>query len=459
MMRRTSAMARGACVGTIVAVVLSIGVLAASGSGKATDARQASDTVSVDPVSLKLWWWGGDDAKGLGKFLKQAVAEYHALHPNVTITPVEQTTEALIPAFNAAAAAKKGPDVQYFWGGIWGLENAWKGAITPVSDYIPKSELAHYLNASEDTYDGKVWTMPWQLAPSFPVMYRKDVFKRAGVVPPTTWKQMLAACDAFHALGSDRSLFAGGIKDGWFGGWLYTIIGQQGMSSVSHLLDAVTGKNGRKLSDPALAAFWYRLDEMRQHHCWNDDIGSVQLYEGQQAWLDGKAAMTVTGTISDEFVKKAGASNIVVTTMPVWGKGQYARKIGSSSQTLGITKWSKHPKEAADFLQFLHTPGQLKKMYFLSETFPADDRVKTSWFKRDVDRQVWKIGKVGGPYLENFIPTQLDAEGIIKHAQLVLGGNEKPAAAIAANQALVERLRSTQRRIMKNFAVWAESYR
>ena len=97
------------------------------------------------------------------------------------IKTVLQTTDGLIPAFKAAAAAKKGPDIQYFWGGIWSLDDAWQGNTKPVSDYIPKSELAHYINAKEDTYEGKVWTAPWYVQPSFPVLYRKDVLAKAGV--------------------------------------------------------------------------------------------------------------------------------------------------------------------------------------------------------------------------------------------------------------------------------------
>ena len=60
--------------------------------------------------------------------------------PDVTIKTVLQTTDGLIPAFKAAAAARKGPDIQYFWGGIWALEDAWAGNTKPVSDYIPCSE-------------------------------------------------------------------------------------------------------------------------------------------------------------------------------------------------------------------------------------------------------------------------------------------------------------------------------
>ena len=128
-----------------------------------------------------MWWWGEQEAAGAKKWLADTVALYQKKHPNVTIKTVLQTTNGLVPAFKAAAAAKKGPDIQYFWGGIWSLEDAWAGSTKPVSDYIPKSELKHYLNTSEDTYNGKVWTAGWYVQPSFPVLYRKDVLAKAGV--------------------------------------------------------------------------------------------------------------------------------------------------------------------------------------------------------------------------------------------------------------------------------------
>jgi len=164
-------------------------------------------------VNLTMWWWGEQEAAGAKNWLAQTVKLYEQKHRNVTIKTVLQTTNGLVPAFKAAAAAKKGPDIQYFWGGIWSLEDAWAGSTKPVSDYIPASELKHYLNTAEDTYNGKIWTAGWYVQPSFPVLYRKDVLAKAGVQAPRTWAQLLAACDKLNAKGITP--IAGGITDGW----------------------------------------------------------------------------------------------------------------------------------------------------------------------------------------------------------------------------------------------------
>ena len=440
---------------TRVWVVAVTACLAAAVLTGASLAGRAAESAS-DDITLTMWWWGEQEAAGAKKWLAETVKLYEKKYPNVTVKTVLQTTDGLIPAFKAAAAAKKGPDLQYFWGGIWSLDDAWAGNTKPVSDYIPKSELRHYLNAKEDTFGGKVWTAPWYVQPSFPVLYRKDVLARAGVKAPQTWPQLLRACDALNAKGITP--IAGGIKDGWFGGWLYSIIGAQGVGSIGDVLDATTGKT--KFTDAKHAAWWSRLQEMRQHKCWNDDINSLELYQGQQRWTDGKAAMTVTaGSDVTKFVKQVGVAKVGVMPMPKWGNGPYAGKLGSTSQTIGITAWTEHPQEAANFIRLMHTPERMAAWFKTTGAFPADDRFDTKLISLPQQKVLFDLVRKGSPYLENFIPPELDAKAIFAQSQLLLGGNTTPAKAAAETEKVASRIRRTQRKMMANFTTWAASYR
>ena len=108
---------------------------------------------------------------------------YEKAHPNIAINRSCRRPTASYPAFETAAKAHRGPDIQYLWGGINTLAEAWPGYIAPMSDYIPASELKHYLNTSEDTYNGKIWSAPWYTQPSFPLLYNKDLFRKAGLEP------------------------------------------------------------------------------------------------------------------------------------------------------------------------------------------------------------------------------------------------------------------------------------
>lgn len=440
----------------IVAVATALAVVLASAGTAARSATSASSAFPTGPVDLTMWWWGEQEAAGAKKWLNDTIALYQKKHPNVKIKAVLQTTDGLIPSFKAAAAAKKGPDLQYFWGGIWSLDDAWAGNTLPVSDYIPKSELRHYLNASEDTFDGKVWTAPWYVQPSFPVLYRKDVLAKAGVKAPTTWAQLLAACDKLNAKGITP--LAGGIKDGWFGGWLFSTIGAQGISKISDVLDATTGK--AKFTDPKLAAYWTRLQEMRDRKCWNDDINSLELYQGQQRWVEGKVAMTVTaGSDVKKFVTQVGVAKVGVMAMPKWGNGPYAGKLGSTSQTVGITKWTKYPEVAADFIVFMHKPERMKAWFNTTGAFPADDRFNTKLIKLPQQKVLFGLVKSGSPYLENFIPPELDAKAFFAQSQLLLGGSVDAKGAAEATEKVAARIRLTQRKLIANFKKWAESYK
>ncbi len=416
----------------------------------------ASSASSAAPVNLTMWWWGEQEAAGAKKWLSDTIALYHKKHPNVTIKPVLQTTDGLIPAFKAAAAAKKGPDLQYFWPSIYTMEDVWASNTKPVSDYIPASELKHYLNASDNKYEGKVWTAPWYVQPSFPVLYRKDVLKKAGVAVPRTWAAMLKACDTLNAKGITP--FEGGVKDGWFGGWLYSMIGGQGVKSVGDVLSAVVGK--QKFTDPQHAAWWTRLQEMRDHKCWNNDINSLTLYPGQDRWSAGKGAMTITaGSDVKKFVEKVGVDKVGVMAMPKWGNGPYAGKLGQASQTVGITAWTKYPQVAADFIMFMHTPERMKSWFQTTGAFPADDRFDTSLIKGPQLTKLYALVRKGSPYIENFIPYELDAKANFANVQLLLAGKENAQQAARATEQIAARIRRTNRDLVANFTKWAQSYK
>ena len=216
-----------------------------------------------------MWWWGEQEAAGAKTWLAETVALYQKKHPNVTIKTVLQTTDGLVPAFKAAAAAKKGPDIQYFWGGIWSLDDAWARQheaglrLHPAvrAQALPEREGGH---VRRQGVDGAAGTCSRRSRCST----ARTCSRRRACAVPHTWAQLLAACDTLNAKGITP--IAGGIKDGWFGGWLYSIIGAQGVTSISDVLDAddregeVHRSEARRLVDaPAGAA---RPQVLEQRH-------------------------------------------------------------------------------------------------------------------------------------------------------------------------------------------------
>jgi raffinose/stachyose/melibiose transport system substrate-binding protein len=439
----------------IAMAVALAGVLVLSAcSGTGNEATSKNTKFPSGKVSLTLWWWGQQEAPGADKYIEKAIAAYEKKRPNVTITPVLQTTDGLVPSFQAAASSKSGPDLQYFWGGTNALTPAWNDQILPISDYLPQAEIAHYLNKTEETYQGKVWTAPWYVQPSFPLLVRKDVLAKYNATVPSTWDELMKTCDTLSAQGV--TTLAGGVKDGWFGGWLYSMLGAQDISSPKDVIAAAVGT--KSFTDTKQAEWWKRLAESKKHKCWNDDINSLELYQAQARFVSGEAAMTITaGTDAPNFVEKAGGDeNVVVMAMPSWSKGPYAGKLGSTSQTLGLTKWTKYPQVGADFIRFLHEPTQLNSWYAETGSLPADDRFDTSQVTSTSKKALFDMAIDGAPYLENYIPPQLDSDAVFKNVQLVLQGSKTPAAAAADMEATAKRLRTTDRTLVKNFTAWSK---
>jgi len=249
---------------------------------------------------------------------------------------------------------------------------------------------------------------------------------------------------------------SGGVKDGWFGGWIYSILGAQSVQSQADVINAVVGTT--KFTDPEHASWWTKLEESKNRKCWNDDINSLELYQAQQKFVDGKAAMTITaGPDAPNFVKKAGGDEkVTIMAMPAWSDGPLAGKMGTTSQTLGITKWSKYPQVAADFIKFTHTTERLNAWYAATGSMPADDRFDISQVQSASTKALFESALNGAPYLENFIPAQLDADAVFKNVQLVLKGSVKAADAAADMQAVMERLRKSDRKLVDNFTAWAK---
>jgi hypothetical protein len=62
----------------------------------------------------------------------------------------------------------------------------------------------------------------------------------------------------------------------------------------------------------------------------------------------------------------------------------------------------------------------------------------------------------GAPYIESFIPAQLDADAIFKNVQLLLAGKVNATQAAADTQAIMERLRVSDRKLVENFTAWSK---
>ncbi|MDX6377367.1 MAG: hypothetical protein QOE98_1670 [Gaiellaceae bacterium] len=452
------AVARGSKAGWMgILVVLAGLVLAACGGSSSKDSSTAASSTpaasgatsaaaSGEKVELTMWFWGDADAPGANDALAGAVTAYQAKNPNVTIKVVEQATDTFIATFQAAAAAKSGPDIGAQWATGPVLTQVWGGAVTPISDLVPAEEIAHWLNTSENTYDGKVWAMPLYLI-GIPWVFNNDLLAQAGVTAaPATWPDVISACTALRA--KNITPFAFGNDTFWT-----TQLMLQSLDSLDDVVQASVGN--QKYTDPKFSDFEKAWQQMADAKCFNDDVASVGMAKGQEQFAAGKAAMTM-GTDGNvrQWAKDHGADKLTITKWPIYGTGPLKDAYNATQSTsYFVTSWSKHQQEAADFLAFLHTPEMLDAWYAATGTPPADDRFDTAKIADPIDKKLYEFNTTGTQiWLQNFFPPQVDLNGNAPAQQLVLNGQGDAAAAAQIRERAAAQWRAQKADELKNWS-------
>ena len=391
-------------------------------------APAATEAPKEEPIELTFWYWAESDAPGADAWMAETVEAYKKIKPNVTITVVPQSTDTLISAFQAAATAKSGPDIASQWatGPVMGF--VWQDALVPVSDYVPADELKNWLNLNENTYNGKVWAASMYLI-GIDVMYNKDLFAKAGVTAPEsgrwTWDEFLAACDKLKAAGTTP--WAIGDKDGYGGAWWFANLGIQNLDSTDDLRQAIIGK--ASFTEEHYTGWYKDLDDLVKKGYFNEDVMSLDLSQGVRLFWEGKAAMAF-GT--DGMIKQAltdlGEDKVGVMKTPKKGTAKLA-DVGNATQSISffITKWSKNPQAAADFLVFMHTPERLSSWYKHTGVIAADARFDRNLVTSPVLKQMMEWETTGPQvWLENYLPGQIDSDADLTAGQTIFSQSGSP---------------------------------
>ncbi len=415
---------------------------------------------AAQPVALTVWWWGEQEAPGLEKWMKQTVDMYKTVKPNVSISTVLQSGDTLYPAFRAAAQAKKGPDIQYLWSGVWTMEDVWAGSVAPISDLLPQ-DVQHILPGLRDetAFDGKIWGLGWYMAPVL-MAYNKDLFKKAGLdanAPPATWADLLTASDKLNA--ASVTPWGYGFKGETGKGLFVGMFLPQEMDASWELLKPTVGEES--YSSPKYTGWFARLAELIKRGGFNKDCMSLDYQQGQNLFPAGKAAMTV-GVSSNiaNWAKDMGEDKVGVMPAPAFGKGKLAGTIGNLAQQLTVTSFSPNKQSAADFLAYMHTPERLKAMYEQSSALPADDRFDLSAVKSAADKAVLQLAKdKGSIWYQDYLPAKIDREAFGASIDRLFLGDFTPDQAVKFVDDYVKKWQNDNASTVAQLKKWRGSFK
>jgi len=409
-------------------------------------------------VALSMQWFGQQDGPGLQNWVNKQVASYEKANPNVKINLTLLNPSNVISTLNTESAAHQGPDIHYMWGPIWTLEAVWAGQVTPLNTYWAPAQIKALGPAAQAvSYQKKVWQSTWY-GNTQGLAFNRSILKQAGVnvtKPITTWKQFVAACAAVKAAG--HTPIVGGAKDGFLGEWLFSLFGSQNVSTVKEMLRPVIGLE--KYTDPKWASYLTRIQELRDKGYFNNDIASLALYEGQNAFAQGKGAFTVaiSGQMAGWVKQHPGVVGIM--SAPILGTSKTAgwyRLAGPHG--LLIPKYAKNGAEAAKFLWYLHNPVQVQQIYTASGLVPTDPTFNPKVITQPAVRAMVASSLRGQQIAINtVIPSRFETDALYATAATFLGGSMDAGDVAKKYQQVIELWRAQSPNELKNYQRWYAS--
>jgi N,N'-diacetylchitobiose transport system substrate-binding protein len=300
--------------------------------------------------SISVWIMDPGSPKIQG-VVKGYATSFEAANPGTTVDIEFVPWAQAHDKFTTSIAGGKTPDVAEM-GTAWTPEFADQGAFEEVSKPASGQYVSSLVDAA--TLDGKVWGKPWY-AGSRALIYRKDVLEKAGVEPPKTWDELIAAAKAIKA--KVPGVFPTGYTGLTEHMYLPTIW-QAGGEIAKQEGDGWTSA----LNTPEAAkAIQFYTDFYKQGLTPKAAIGWEEP-DAQTAFVNGDIAMLIGGgwTYNSIIDTKPGLKSKIGTTLePAGPSGKDTAFAGGSH--LGVFKGSKNQALARAFVDYMLEASNLNK--------------------------------------------------------------------------------------------------
>jgi ABC-type glycerol-3-phosphate transport system substrate-binding protein len=436
-------------------------VLAACGGGSSSDSgtTAAADTGAGGGGGgggqISMWWWGEQEAIGIQKWVDETLAAFTD-ETGTSVDPLLMDTAQVIPQFTQAAAAGKPPDVQFVFNGIYHMENVWLGYIQPLNGLVPDDVLAQSGATSLSIYEDQQYRVGFYIV-GFGIEYDKELFDKAGLDgdnPPTTWDAFMDACDKLKTSGVIP--FSGGVKDGFFGEWYFVNTLTQNLNGPADALNLFIGN--LSWEDPKYFDQWVKLQELKDNGFLNDDISSLELYQGIQLMETGKAAMTINTTAALPAAQEALGDRLGYMVMPTYGTGGMAGIPITDTQGFCIPTDAKDPQAAAALLEFMHSEERVNAMWTTSKALPADEKFDSSLVDDPFQKAIYDTWWAGdhNVYIADLMPALFWTDAMFVISQDILSGKLQGAESGAVAAQVTEKWKSQNPDLVEKYTTWGK---
>jgi len=324
---------------------VALGVMPISGAVRRAAAQD-------EPVTLNVWL-GGEP--GTVNSTTEIFDKYTADHPNVTIEPTFVGSDLFNPTLLPALNAGEGPDI---WMGGTGpgqpaaiIEAGFALDLTPYYCSLGWNEVIPEGIVATTSSDGKLWAVGDSVETT-KMFYNKEIFEQNGLAVPTSWDELMAACDTLKEAGFDTPIGLGG-GDKWpISHWQSLL---WGLYAGPEGVDNVLFGDGR-WDDPVFVEATAKLKELNDQGCFGPNALAVMYDDLIAQFWRGEIPMTFTGPwIIGAAARDLGddINKFSVFEVPSPVEGGTIYPTADIGQGWYINAASQHPDEAADLLNVL----------------------------------------------------------------------------------------------------------
>lgn len=353
-------------------------------------------------------WWEG--------FVKDFTAEY----PDIDLKVEVESWNDISTVVNTRISNNDAPDILNI--DVFASYQA-DGLLLPAKDYV-SDEVYNKLYPAfleQSNVDGTIWAIP-DLASARALYYNADILEAANAKVPTTWDELIEACEAIKAY--DSSIYPWGID----------MTTDEGQAAFAYYTwnngGGFVDKDGNWTlnSDENVEAIEFAIKMVNDGYT-NTDPANNTRYDLQDMFGAGKIAMMIGPNSIPQYVADGGYSvNYEVAPIPTNG--------GNPSVSAGVmdrfmcfdNDYSDAEMEAIKtFFDFFYEDARYSEWVLMEGFLPATTTGGEIIAKEDESMASW-VDIVGSC---NFYPTAKTEwddvkQGVINvEQQALLGGNVK----------------------------------
>ncbi|MDK2879483.1 MAG: trehalose/maltose transport system substrate-binding protein [Thermoanaerobacteraceae bacterium] len=295
--------------------------------------------------------------------IQSIIDEFNKTHDNIEVKWVESpaTADETHNTFVTYLTAQDSSTDIYVVDVIWVPEFAEAGWAYPLDEFVTKEEKDDIIPAALEsfTYKGKLVAFPYY-ADGGMLYYRKDILDKEGLKPPKDWNELI---DMASKLSKKYNMYGLTPQFAQYEGLICNFT-EYLWGNGGDIID----KDGKVVvnSPQAVEALQFMIDMMKKYKIVPEGALTYREDESLQVFQEGKSIFHRNWAYAWGVVQ--GDNSKVKDKVGIVPMPAAPGKSDMPTSTFGpqgymISKFSKHPKEAWEFLKFLTNKDNQKKLF------------------------------------------------------------------------------------------------